>query len=171
MIENTIQSEIHWETIYAKVVEEVDQLSFARFGYDDAWSVGKRLLEISRERNHPVAIAVVFGDQRVFQAALPGSSANNDDWLDRKFQVVRRHNAASYAIGCAQRACSGDYFADNGYDRGKFAIAGGAVPLRIQGSLIGAVGVSGLAEEDDHALVVEVLREYLGCRVLNGSGS
>ncbi|MFC9553050.1 heme-degrading domain-containing protein [Rhodococcus sp. NPDC056960] len=162
MIKNTIQSETQWKLIHANVMAEVDGLSFERFGYDDAWAVGGRLMDISRERHHPVAIAVVFGEQRVFHAALPGSSANNDDWLDRKFRVVRRHNAASYAIGCAQRAVGGDYYADNGYDRSKFAVAGGAVPLRVQGSLVGAVGVSGLAEEEDHALVVEVLREHRG---------
>ncbi|KAF0962390.1 heme-degrading domain-containing protein [Rhodococcus sp. T7] len=162
MIDNKVQSETQWGLIHTDVMAEVDELSFERFGYDDAWSVGGRLVDISRERNHPVAIAVVFGEQRVFHAALPGSSANNDDWLDRKFRVVRRHNTASYAIGCAQRAAGGDYFADNGYERSKFAVAGGAVPLRVRGSLIGAVGVSGLAEEEDHALVVEVLREHRG---------
>jgi uncharacterized protein (UPF0303 family) len=42
------------------------------------------------------------------------------------------------------------------------AAFGGAFPLRVRGSLIGAVGVSGLAQEDDHDLVVEVLKAHRG---------
>jgi acyl-CoA reductase-like NAD-dependent aldehyde dehydrogenase len=40
------------------------------------------------------------------------------------------------------------------------AEAGPAVPLRVAGSLIDAVGVSGLAEEDDHRFVIDALRAF-----------
>ena len=36
---------------------------------------------------HPVAIAIWFGPQRVFHTALPGASADNDGWLDRKHRA------------------------------------------------------------------------------------
>jgi uncharacterized protein (UPF0303 family) len=77
----------------------------------------------------------------VFDAALEGSAATNDDWLARKFRAAYRHNCSSWALECQQQAMGGDY-ADSGYRQAEVALAGGAVPLRVRGSLIGAVGVS-----------------------------
>lgn len=119
------------------------------------------MVSVAREQNHPVAIAIVFGEQRVFHAALAGSAATNDDWLARKFRTVSKHNCSSWAMTCRVRAQGGDFFAESGYLTTDLALAGGAVPLRVRGSLIGAVGVSGLAEEEDHRMVVDSMRAYL----------
>ena len=42
-----------------------------------------------------------------------------------------------------------------------YAVHGGCFPLIVRGTgIIGTVTVSGLAQEDDHAIVVEVLGQY-----------
>ena len=47
-------------------------------------------------------------------------------------------------------------------DPGEFAAHGGVVPIRLRGSgVIGAVGVSGRPQQDDHDLVIAELRAYL----------
>lgn len=45
----------------------------------------------------------------------------------------------------------------------KYAIHGGAVPVRVQGveGVVAVVVVSGLKQDEDHAVVVEVMSEYL----------
>jgi hypothetical protein len=63
-------------------------------------------------------------------------------------------------LECQQRAMGGEYFTDNGYRTADVALAGGAGPLRVRGSLIGAVGVSGLAGERDHYFVFDAMRTY-----------
>ncbi|MDF2808182.1 MAG: hypothetical protein K0S43_3128, partial [Cellulosimicrobium sp.] len=43
------------------------------------------------------------------------------------------------------------------------AAHGGAFPVRVDGvGIVGVVTVSGLAQGDDHALVTEALRSFLG---------
>ncbi len=128
----------------------------------DAWAVGCRLVELGQKRALPIAVAIMFGEQRVFHAALAGASADNDSWLDSKFRVVRRFGNASLTVGTRFRASGRDFDADSRLDPRRYAAHGGAFPLRVRGSLIGAVGVSGLPQREDHALVVEVLTEYLG---------
>lgn len=143
------------------LLEEERLIQFERFGYADAWAVGSRLVELATERGLGVTITMTFGDQRVFHAALPGTSAENDDWLDRKFNVVRYYRMSSLAVRYRFEARGGD-FADTAHDPSLYAAAGGGFPLWVNGSLIGAVGVSGLEMHEDHALIVEVLSAHAG---------
>lgn len=145
---------------YETLLQQERDIQFESFGHDDAWVVGSMLRQLSSERQHPVAIAIVLGDQRVFHAGLPGSSADNDDWLAKKFRVVRRFGHSSFAVGTEFRSRGRTFGTDSGLDPREFAAHGGAFPLLVRGSLVGVVGVSGLAQRDDHDLVVEALTAH-----------
>lgn len=147
-----------WRRRHAAALANEAGLDFTAFDHARAWALGSSMVTTAAHRGLPIAIA--FGEQRVFHAALAGSSATNDDWLSRKFRAVAKHNCSSWALACGVRAEAADYYGDGGYARGDIALAGGAVPLRVRGSLIGAVGVSGLAEEDDHRFVIDALRAF-----------
>ncbi|KAA0080152.1 hypothetical protein CIW52_25545 [Mycolicibacterium sp. P9-64] len=151
----------HWRELHDAVVAEEDSLTFGQFSFADAWALGSAMVSTASAEGLPVAIAINFGEQRVFHAGLPGATATNDDWLARKFRAVAKHNCSSWALACQYRASQTDYFVESGYSRADIALAGGAVPLRAAGSLIGAVGVSGLAEEDDHRFVIDALRTFM----------
>ena len=68
------------------------------FDLDDAWRVGTTLAEQCRSQGLPVTISIQMGEQRVFHAALPGTSADNDSWVDRKSRVVRRFACSSHEV-------------------------------------------------------------------------
>ena len=145
-----------------RLVAEEAELQFTGFTLDDAWELGVRLRAAAAQRDLPVAIAIWLGPQRVFHAALPGSSADNDGWLDRKHRVVERFGRASMLVGESFRADGGDFDTDARLDPREYAAHGGVVPIRLEGGVvIGAVGVSGLPQQDDHDLVVEHLRAHL----------
>lgn len=144
------------------LAEEERVLQFASFGYDDAWLVGSELRRLARERDHGVTISVVLGEQRVFHAALPGTSADNDAWLENKFRVVARYRRSSLAVGNGFRAQGKTFEQSSRLDPSRYAAHGGGHPLWVGGALAGAVGVSGLEQHDDHALVVEVLAAHAG---------
>lgn len=46
---------------------------------------------------------------------------------------------------------------------GKYAIHGGAVPVRVKDveGVVAVIVVSGLSQEEDHGVIVEVLEQYL----------
>ena len=145
----------------SQLIEQERTLQFDAFSHDDAWALGSRLRDLAASRLLPVAVMIVLGDQRVFHAGLPGASADNDGWLERKFAVVRRYGHSSLAVGEEFRSKGLDFDRDSRLDPARFAAHGGAFPLRVRGSIVGIVGVSGLPQLDDHALVIEALRAQL----------
>lgn len=145
------------EELRRHLADQEDRLQFRRFGHDEAWRLGSRLVELARERALPVVVGVDLGEQAVFRSGLPGSTPDNDRWLERKFATVRRFLRCSLATS-AMGELDGvhDLF---GIDPATYAFAGGAFPIRVNGTLVGTVGVSGLTSAEDHDLVVEVLTE------------
>lgn len=148
------------EEILQVLRSEESELDFPSFTLEDAWQVGTWLRHESIVRGHSVAISVVLGGQRAFHAATPGSSALNDAWLARKFRVVEHFGHSTLAVRYAYEANGENFATDSLLDPREYAAAGGGFPIRIGGTLAGAVGVSGLEMHDDHALVVEALRVH-----------
>jgi uncharacterized protein (UPF0303 family) len=66
-----------------------------------------------------------------------------------KFEGDERAFAAKYGLGPEEA--------------GRYAIHGGAVPVRVKGveGVVACVVVSGLKQHEDHGVVVEVMEEYL----------
>ena len=145
---------------HATLLEQERDIQFESFDHDDAWAVGSMLRGWASEQNLPVAIAIMLGEQRAFHAGLPGSSADNDWWLGRKFRVVNHFGHSSLAVGTDFKARGLTFETDSGLDFEQYAAHGGAFPLIVGGSIVGVVGVSGLAQREDHALVVKALTAH-----------
>lgn len=150
-------------SLIAEIEDQEASLVFTRFDNDDAWRLGVLLADMARERDLGVTVDIRRGTQQMFHAALPGTTADNDEWVERKARVVQRFGASSYLVGLRSTA-SGSSFAVRRDDLpiGLYAAHGGSFPIRVIGvGVVGAVTVSGLPQADDHALVVEALRTFL----------
>ncbi|WP_344356375.1 heme-degrading domain-containing protein [Streptomyces gobitricini] len=142
--------------------EQQIRLALPRFTYDDAWTLGTLLVGLARERNAPVAVDIRRGGQQLFHAALPGSSADNDAWIDRKRRVVERYAESSLLVGTRFRAKGKSFDTDSRLDPDVYAAHGGSFPITVTGAgVIGSVTVSGLPQLEDHALVVEALERLV----------
>ncbi len=138
------------------------ELAFDGFDDDVAWRLGVHLVDAARARSLPVAVTIRRGPQRLFHAALPGASADNDAWLDRKCRVVERFGRSSLAMGAAARAKGRGFGETFLLDECEYAAHGGAFPVTVRGTgVVGVVAVSGLPQYEDHAFVVEQLRAFL----------
>ncbi|MEE1752339.1 heme-degrading domain-containing protein [Streptomyces sp. SP18CS02] len=137
------------------------RLTLTRFTHEDAWTLGTLLVELARDRRAPVAVDIRRGAQQLFHCALPGSSADNDAWIDRKRRVVERYGESSLLVGARFRAKGKTFEADSRLDPDVYAAHGGSFPLTVEGAgVIGSVTVSGLPQVEDHALVVEALERF-----------
>ncbi|MET4924333.1 heme-degrading domain-containing protein [Streptomyces sp. PSRA5] len=146
----------------AELEAQEARLVLPRFTYDDAWVLGSLLVERSRLREAPVAIDIRRGGQQLFHCALPGSSADNDAWIDRKRRVVERYGASSFLVGARFRAKGSTFEDSSRLDPDRYAAHGGSFPIAVRGAgVVGTVTVSGLPQEEDHALVVAALERTL----------
>jgi uncharacterized protein (UPF0303 family) len=125
-----------------------------RFGYDEAWQVGSALVTRCRAEQLPVTISIWLGEQRVFHAALPGTSADNDAWVEKKARVVRRFGKSSLDVYEHYLVHMPDFFEVFGLSRHEYAPGEGAVAIRVNGALVGVLAVSGLEQGGDHDLAV-----------------
>jgi uncharacterized protein (UPF0303 family) len=147
----------------AQLAEQEERLQFTKFDNETALALGQQLLTAARDRGLPVTISIRRNGQRLFHAALPGTSADNDAWIDRKSRVVDRYGHSSFLIGTKFRAEGGSFEEDSRLDPDRYAAHGGVFPVLVRGvGPVGTVGVSGLPQADDHAFVVEQLELFLG---------
>lgn len=151
-----------WPTV-AELVAEEEELRWPAFGEDDAWRLGAALVDRGRRASLPVAIDIGRPEQTLFHAALPGSTPDNDQWLRRKSRVVHRFHHSSLHVGQLCRDAGRtieDMFL---VPEREYAAHGGAFPITVRGTgVVAVVAVSGLPQLEDHALVVQTLREVLG---------
>ncbi|WP_375482186.1 heme-degrading domain-containing protein [uncultured Jatrophihabitans sp.] len=146
----------------AELEEQESRLEFTHFDNLDAWNLGVRLVGLATERALPVAIDIRRHGQQLFHAALPGTTPENDAWIERKIRVVDRFAAASLLVRLRLAESGQALDAGLGVDPAQYAAHGGCVPLRIRGvGVVGTVTVSGLPQVQDHALVVEALEGAL----------
>lgn len=146
----------------AGLLDQELRLQFTTFDHDIAWQLGTRLVDSASRRELPVTIDITRFTQQLFHAALPGTSADNDDWIRRKCLTVYRFGHSSYYIGRSYTDRGARFEDEPHLDHALHAAHGGGFPLLVRGvGLVGAVAVSGLPQDQDHELVVTVLAEYL----------
>jgi uncharacterized protein (UPF0303 family) len=151
------------ERLVARIEEQERRLVFAAFDNDDAWRLGTLLVDLARARSASVTIDIRRNGQQLFHAARPGTSADNDAWIERKVRTVDRYGHASYLVGLRCVARGTTFEQSSRLDPDTYAAHGGAFPIVVAGTgPVGTVTVSGLPQGDDHDLVVAALESYLG---------
>jgi uncharacterized protein (UPF0303 family) len=138
------------------------ELELPHMDEEMAWQIGSRLRAMGEECGLPIVVDVRRFGQPLFYTALKGTTPDNVSWVQRKSNVVARFHRSSYAIGLTMTIKNTSLEA-RGLPASEYASHGGSFPLVVKGAgIVGSVTVSGLAQRDDHELVVEALCGLLG---------
>ncbi|WP_314507439.1 heme-binding protein [uncultured Microbacterium sp.] len=144
----------------AELENQASELELARFDHGDAWELGSSIRDAALRAGLGVAIDIRRASGAVlFRAALPGVTADNEDWIDRKSALAFRFEESS-ALVAARMAALGVPAGSSGWlDPARYVFAGGAVPIKVAGAgVVAVVTVSGASSAEDHSLVVEGIR-------------
>jgi uncharacterized protein (UPF0303 family) len=146
----------------AALLEEEARLALPSLDEADAIAIGKLLLARAEAQSLAVTIEVRRIGRVVFRAALPGTSPDNDVWIAGKAAVVERFGHSTWYVRQRYLGEGTTFEAATGLGRPAYAPHGGGYPLAVRGTgVVGVALVSGLPQERDHALIVEVLGAYL----------
>jgi uncharacterized protein (UPF0303 family) len=149
----------------AELAAQEQRLVFDDFDNATAWDLGVQLVTAARKASLPVVVSITRGGQRLFHAALEGTSPDNDDWVERKSRVVHRFGHSSLYLGAKARAAGSTFEDRTGLDPARYAAHGGSFPVIVRRvGVVGSVTVSGLPQLEDHAFVVEQITSFLANR-------
>jgi uncharacterized protein (UPF0303 family) len=163
MEENPVTDDADLTDLITELEQQQERLQFRRFTNDDAWKLGSLLVTTARGRDLGLTVDIRRHGHQLFHAALPGTSADNDCWIERKIRVVNRFNDSSYLVG--RRLARGGRVLDEGSGAEPILYAphGGCFPIIVRDvGVVGTVAVSGLPQAEDHAFLVEMLEAFLG---------
>ena len=150
------------EDVLSQLLQLEQELQFAKFNETVAWQIGSQLVEQGRREKLPITIDITRGNHQLFHASLPGTSADNDEWVKRKVRLVNRFGHSSFYMG--QLLKSKGKRIEEAYliSETEYAPHGGCFPVIVKGTgVVGTITVSGLPQEEDHKLVVQTIRDYL----------
>ena len=131
-------------------------IAFNKFDNEDAFLLGCNLVEkVKKENLKNIRIRIVLNQDIVFQYLMNGKKG--DQWLNRKQNTVELFKLPTYQIWQENERshCYQQYTNDE-----RYVICGGAYPIIVGKGMIGSVIVSGLAPNEDHQIIVDVLSKY-----------
>ena len=150
-----------WPTIDELEAQE-RELTFHQADLGSLHNLGCLMSNAAARRELPIVILIRSGGRLVFVAALPGSTASNDEWATRKARVAQHFEQSSLLVRLLHERDGNDVNTRHALSPELFQAHGGAFPLRVHGvGVIGSVVVSGLPQVDDHAFVVEQLKAHM----------
>jgi uncharacterized protein (UPF0303 family) len=145
------------------VLAQEAALVFPSFTEADAFALGCHIVRLAQARGQGVFVDIRLWDRVLFTHAMAGTSSDNEDWVRRKVNVVRRFQCASYRKGLQLKRDGKALDAAVGCDPADYAPHGGGFPVRIaNGPIIGCITVSNLPQREDHKLAVEAIALHLG---------
>nr|WP_312969891.1 heme-degrading domain-containing protein [Brucella intermedia] len=147
----------------AQIIRQEQALIFPSFDENAAFALGVSIRDIAVKEKLGIAIEISVWDRQLFYATTAGSTVDNQEWLRRKFNVVRRFHASTYRLVLEQNREDRMFAPHKALNVEDYALAGGGFPIRVAGAgVIGAVIVSGLPQREDHNLVIRAVAKHLG---------
>jgi uncharacterized protein (UPF0303 family) len=150
------------DEILKQLLQDEQELQFTSFNETTAWQLGTQMVERAMRDNLPVTIDITRGQHQLFHYSMPGTAADNDEWVKRKARLVNRFGHSSFYMG--QMLKSKGKTIEQSYliPESEYAAHGGCFPIIVKGTgMVGTITVSGLPQEEDHKLVVESIRAFL----------
>ncbi|CAI5760290.1 unnamed protein product [Candida verbasci] len=156
--------------IYSYSLQQIDDLEskliFDLFTTEIAWDLGNLARSLAQE-NYPRKSIIIditlVGGQNLFHSAINSdTSIDNDYWVKRKYNTVFRFHKSSFYIGQKLRQKGKSLEDANFISSIDYATHGGSIPIKIRNfdGIIGALTISGLAQEEDHLLAIQSVKLF-----------
>ncbi len=126
-------------------------MDFNEFLHAQALEMGLEAVRLVKEREwRRIGVRIILHDVLVFQYLMDGK--NEDNYLQGKINVVKLTGLSSDEV--YNRRTEFEQL----LDKAEYCVSGGAVPIIVKGEVYGVIAISGMTQEKDHELAMEVLK-------------
>lgn len=148
-----------WKNDWVQIIAEQEHiLRYESFTRENALELGLKIVELVKANGWGnAAVRIVEDNTTIFAYKMPGTSAENDWWMDRKLAVARRAGCSSLrAYVDAESGLREAFWEDRPEN---FASCGGCIPVFMTDASIpwAYVLVSGLAHYHDHQIIADAM--------------
>lgn len=146
-------------------LESLSDLDLGEFTNEDAVNLGLFAVTLVRAWDFNLAIEIVLRGDVVFRAKLKTTGIDNDPWLAGKAAVVRQFGEPSLLVKLRHEQAGTPFDLRDDIDHTVMKAYGGAVPLLVDGALVGTLTMSGEPDAIDHYVAAETLKRYIARRM------
>ena len=126
-------------------------MNFNEFTHAQALEMGLEAVRLVKEHQwRRIGVRIILHDVLVFQYLMDGK--NEDNYLQGKINVVKETGLSSDEV--FNRSAEFEQL----LDKAEYCVSGGAVPIIVKGEVYGVIAISGMTQEKDHELAMEVLK-------------
>jgi uncharacterized protein (UPF0303 family) len=145
------------------ISKQEQALQFESFSADVAWELGCILREHAMRHAAPMTFEIQLAGRVLFHTVTRNAPAGQADWIRRKRNTVLRFSRSSYAMGLQLALEQKTIEERHGLTLADYAFHGGGFPILLRGTgCVGSIIASGLAQREDHAMVIAALGEVQG---------
>ena len=157
----------YWEPEWPDILKKQEEiLRWTSFSRADALALGLELERSVREDFHGnAAIRIIEDGDVIFSYKMPGTSRENDWWMDRKLAVTIPAGVSSLRAYVEAESGQREAFWQARPDN--FAACGGCIPVfpADGGRPWAYVLVSGLEHWQDHQVIAQAMARRLGVQI------
>lgn len=138
-----------------------DELQFSSFNTHDAWEIGHIIAKRANDEKLAILVDISVSNHTLFRYSAPGTTEYNEHWANRKKNSVMLQQKSSMLFSLHLKRDGKTESISRYLEPAKYATGGGGFPIIIKDTgVIGCIAVSGLESSEDHAVIVDAIREY-----------
>jgi len=123
--------------------------------------MGLQIVDLAQKKGLIIGVEVSRLNHKVFLFIDDGLPADKHNWIRRKANVAKHFEESSLAV--KEDLAKGNMSLKDTFalDDRDYIARGGSIPIMVESAgLIATITVTGLADVDDHQLIVDALQEY-----------
>ncbi len=145
-----------------KKIFKEENLIFEKFNSKIALKIGKEFTNFIIDNNLPVAINIYAFGKTLYHFSNDNANPDKENWIRKKRNVVLHFHSSSKHINEKISGNQMILIEKYGLDANDFKAIAGSFPINLkENGTIGAITISGLDPDEDHNLIITILKKHL----------
>lgn len=141
--------------------EVLRKIELDHFSNRTGLEMGQAIIRLAHEREQHIAVQIDRLNHTIFLYVDDSLPADKHNWLRRKANVAKHFEESSLSVKFDLIHGKMSLKETFTLDEKEYLAKGGAIPIFVKhAGMVAIVSVSGLHDEEDHAIIVDALKDF-----------